>query len=180
MRQRRIEPQRLVRPPAVVELAEGIDLGLQLEHVADLDPIQVLVLEGAEGLDLRMMKGRVVGLRPALAAAGVVLLCIFLSGCLRESLPPLPITIINDTDASVTIWIEHEGAEFRPEDDDPRLDPGESAVYGLHTKYASIEFNNACTDGDVIARRDDGSEIRVPPPICDDSFVELSEYGEES
>jgi hypothetical protein len=127
-----------------------------------------------------MTQAPVLGQRTGLAVAVAALLCVTLGGCIRESRPPLPITIINDTDDPVTIWIEHEGEEFRPEDDDPRLDPDESGTYGLHTKYASIEFNNACTDGDVIARRDDGSEIRVPPPICDDSFVELSEYEQES
>lgn len=45
MGQRGIEAQRLVGAPGVVELAEGVDLGLQCERIADLDPVQVLVLE---------------------------------------------------------------------------------------------------------------------------------------
>jgi hypothetical protein len=99
-----------------------------------------------------------------------------LSGCwFQESRPGIPITIINDTDDPVTIWIEHEGEEYRPEDDDPRLDPGESGVFGLDYPYVLIEYPDACTDGDIIARRDDGSEIRIPPPVCDDETIELSE-----
>jgi hypothetical protein len=103
-------------------------------------------------------------------------LAVVLVGCLRESRVPLPITIVNDTDAPVTIWIEHDGEEFRPEEGDPRLDPGESAIYGVKSRYATIEFNYACTDGDIIARLDDGSEIRIPPPVCDDEWVELSDF----
>lgn len=126
-----------------------------------------------------MTKDRLV--RPVLApiALALALACVAIGGCLRETVPGIPITIINDTDSSVTIWIEHDGDEFRPEDDDPRLDPGESGIYGLDSVYASIEFNNSCTDGDIIARRDDGSEIRIPPPICRDDFVELSAYERE-
>jgi hypothetical protein len=116
-------------------------------------------------------------LRLGAGLACVALLCTMLGGCfLMERRVGIPIYIVNDTDASVTIWIEHDGEEFRPEDDDPRIDPGESATYGLDSEYASIEFNNSCTDGDIIARRDDGSEIRIPPPVCKNESVELSEF----
>jgi hypothetical protein len=122
-----------------------------------------------------MIKDRVER-RISMAVGSLALLSTMLTGCfLRESRVGIPITIVNDTDASVTIWIEHEGEEFRPEDGDPRLDPGESAIYGLDSDYATIDLDYACTDGDIVARRDDGSEIRIPPPICDDETIVLSE-----
>lgn len=66
MAQRHPEVERLVGTPGVVELAEGIDLGRQLEDVADLDAVQVLVLEGAEeALD------DAVGLRGVVSGADV-------------------------------------------------------------------------------------------------------------
>jgi hypothetical protein len=121
-----------------------------------------------------MTEHRVFGLRTRLGVAVAALLCVTLGACVWESRPGLPITIINDTDDPVTIWIEHEGEAFRPEDDDPRLDPGESGVYGLDSEYATIELYYACTDGDIVARHDDGSEIRIAPPVCQNETIELS------
>lgn len=95
----------------------------------------------------------------ALVASGLV------SGSVGELLPS--VRIHNDTNATVTIWIVHNGDELEPVGDDPRLGPGETGEFGLAGFDSTTEDRRRlCTDGDIIARSDDGAEIRVSPPVC--------------
>jgi len=101
-----------------------------------------------------------------------------LTGCLfQESLPSLPLTVINDTDRSVEIWIEFEGQRHEPRDGDTSLAAGEESTISLAGPYTIVnDLGIACSDGPIVARDDAGSEIRVPAPICSGATINLSEY----
>jgi len=82
---------------------------------------------------------------------------------------------VNDTDQSVTIWIEYNAEEYEPVGADSRLGAGERAKYSLAAPYSSVtEDGDFCMTGEVVARLDDGSEVRTPPPICLGDVVRVS------
>jgi hypothetical protein len=102
-------------------------------------------------------------------------LALSLAGCwFQESLPPLQFVVLNDTDRSVTIWVEGGGEEHEPSDGDPRLGPGEESSFFLDPAYASVEDGQACTDGDIIARDDEGQVLRFPV-ACSGDTVRISD-----
>jgi hypothetical protein len=116
-------------------------------------------------------------IRPARLAMPLVLAGL-LTGCLfQESLPSAPVTIINDTDRSVEIWIEFEGQRHKPRDGDTSLTTGEQSTISLTGPWTVVNDPGiVCSDGPVVARDEAGSEIRVPAPICSGTTINLSEY----
>jgi hypothetical protein len=99
-----------------------------------------------------------------------VVLAVLLSGCwFQESLPPLHFTVINDTDRPMTIWVEADGEEHPPSDGEPTLGPGEESSFFLDSAFATVEDGQACTDGEVIARDDEGRELRFPVACSGDT-----------
>jgi hypothetical protein len=123
-----------------------------------------------------------VGIRLVIAAAArvtaVAVTLVVLVACeFGETRPPGPLDIVNDTDRAVEISIVQGGEDTNPQADDPRIEPGERAIYDT----ALFPFNDVldanCTDGPIVAQFDDGTEIRVPPPVCTGAEIILSHYA---
>jgi hypothetical protein len=91
--------------------------------------------------------------------------------------PPAPVDVVNDTDSAVEISIVNEGEELEPQSDDPRIEAGGRATYDMSLIAFDEELGDRCTDGPLVARYDDGTEIQVPPPVCVGANIMLSLYA---
>jgi hypothetical protein len=91
--------------------------------------------------------------------------------------PPAPVDVVNDTDSAVEISIMNEGEELEPESDDPRIEAGGRATYDMSLIAFDEELGDRCTDGPLVARYDDGTEIQVAPPVCVGATIILSLYA---
>lgn len=111
---------------------------------------------------------------------GVILAVVTLAACqFGETRPGTPFWILNDTEEPVTISIVRDGEEVEAAYDDPRLEPGEEGLYDLTGYPFNEQEERECTTGDIIARYDDGTEIRIPPPVCMSNYRSLSDYAPE-
>lgn len=87
-------------------------------------------------------------------------------------------SVTNDLEEDVHVTVGHAGSETTPVRD-ARLDPGGSGYYALVSLGRPNEVEDGwCTDGDIVARDDDGVELaRVPPPVCGGAGILLSEHA---
>lgn len=69
------------------------------------------------------------------------------------------------------------GEVTEPHPDDPRIEAGGRATYNASLFPFNEDLKDFCTDGPILARYDDGTEIRVPPPVCTGGYVRLSLYA---
>lgn len=100
-----------------------------------------------------------------------------LASCQLDDRPPAPVDVVNDTDSAVEISIVNEGEELEPQSDDPRIEAGGRATYDMSLIAFDEELGDRCTDGPLVARYDDGTEIQVPPPVCVGATIMLSLYA---
>lgn len=114
-----------------------------------------------------------IGVRATMVLIGL-LIPIATLGCQPERLM-LGIELHNDGSSPARISYVVNGSERSAADDinGDMIAPGEYKRF----YFDASDRTPSCTQGDIVARADDGREVaRIPPPVCFNDRRSLSEY----